>query len=469
MSEVTSLPAAALAAAIRERRFSAAEVVEAYLARAARVDDEVRGYVTVLPERARHQARQRDAVLSAGGTVGALHGVPVAIKDLMTIEGVPMTAGSSFLGRVPAQETATVVRRLEMAGAVVLGTTTLHEFAFGMTSVNRHGRWPRNPWRLDRVCGGSSGGSAAVVAAGMAPCAVGSDTGGSIRIPAAFCGIVGLKPTYSRVSRHGVLPLASTFDTVGPMTRTVEDAALMLEVMAGADRLDPHASTEPVPSYRGQMRVDPAGLSVGRLRGEYFEADLDPAAARGLDDVSRVLQGLGIRVRDVEIRDMDTVQQAQLAILGSEAAAFHRAAFPGRESEYAADVRANLDRGAAISAAEIDGAREVMGRTKREVEARLAEMPILLSPMIAIGAPAISDADPDGPKWPELRRMVGRFTRLFNLTGLPTISLPVGLTAEGLPVAVQLAAGAFAEGLLLSVARRVESAVEWSLPELPRF
>ena len=462
------MSAATLAAAIRERRFSAVEVVDAYLERVARFDDDVRGYVTVLADRARQDARRRDAAVGSGNALGALHGVPVAIKDLMTIEGVPMTAGSSFLGREPARETATVVRRLEMAGAIVLGTTTLHEFAFGMTSVNRHGRWPRNPWRLDRVCGGSSGGSAAVVAAGMAPCAVGSDTGGSIRIPAAFCGIVGLKPTYRRVSRYGVLPLAETFDTLGPMTRTVEDAALMLEVMAGSDRLDPHASPEPVPSYRSQMRVDPAGLVVGRVRGEYFDRDLDPAVERGLDAVTRVLEGCGIRVRDVEIKGMDAVQQAQLAILGSEAAAFHREAFPGRLSEYAADVRTNLERGAAISASDIAGAREVMGRTTREVEALLRETPVLLTPMIAIGAPAISDADPDGPEWPELRRVVGRFTRLFNLIGLPTMSLPVGLTTEGLPVAVQMSAAPFAEGLLLSVARRVENGIGWSLPDLPR-
>jgi aspartyl-tRNA(Asn)/glutamyl-tRNA(Gln) amidotransferase subunit A len=462
------MPAAALAAAIRERRFSTAEVVEAYLERINRFDGAVRGYVTVLAERARQEAQRRDAAVAAGNTLGPMHGVPVAIKDLMTIKGVPMTAGSSFLGREPAQETATVVRRLEMAGAVVLGTTTLHEFAFGMTSVNRQGRWPRNPWRLDRVCGGSSGGSAAVVAAGMAPWAVGSDTGGSIRIPAAFCGVVGLKPTYSRVSRHAVLPLAETFDTLGPMTRTVEDAALMLEIIAGADRLDSHTSYEPVPSYRSQMRVDPAGLAVGRIRGAYFDADLDPAVERGLDDVTRVLAGLGIRTRDVEIKDMDAVQQAQLAILGSEAAAFHQAAFPGRLSEYAADVRSNLERGAALSVSEVAAAREVMGRTTRELEGLLRDTPVLLTPMIAIGAPAITDADPDGPRWPDLRRLVGRFTRLFNLTGLPTISLPVGLTAEGLPVAVQLSAGPFAEGRLLSVARRVESAIGWSLPDLPR-
>jgi aspartyl-tRNA(Asn)/glutamyl-tRNA(Gln) amidotransferase subunit A len=468
MSEITSLSAASLAAAIREHRFSVTDVVDAYLDRVGRVDGRISGYVTVLADRARQQARRRDAAVESGNALGALHGVPVGIKDLMSIDGVSMTAGSSFLGTEPASETATVVQRLEMAGAVVLGTTTLHEFAFGMTSVNAHGRWPRNPWRPDRVCGGSSGGSAAAVAAGMAACAVGSDTGGSIRIPAAFCGIVGLKPTYRRVSRHGVLPLAATFDTVGPMTRTVEDAALMLEVMAGEDRLDPHASAAPVPSYRGQMRVDPAGLSVGRIRGAYFDEDLDPAVQRAVDDVSKALTACGIRVRDVEISSMDAVQRAQLAILGSEAAAFHRATFPGRESEYAADVRANLERGGAIDAAQIGEAREVMGRTTREIQALLQSTPVLLSPMIAIGAPAISDANPEGPRWPELRRVIGRFTRLFNLTGLPAISLPAGVTADGLPIAVQLAAGPFAEGLLLSVARRVESAVGWSLPDLPR-
>ncbi|HET8679705.1 MAG TPA: amidase, partial [bacterium] len=225
MAEVTRLSASALAGQIRGGRLRAADAVEAYLARIAAIDAGVGAYVEVLADRARSQAETLDAEIVDGHLRGPLHGVPVAVKDLIAIEGVPKRAGSSFFAQ-PSAQTATVVRKLEGAGAIVLGTTTLHEFALGMTSVNPHGRSPRNPWQLDRITGGSSGGSAAAVAAGLAAGAVGSDTGGSIRIPGALCGIVGLKPTFGRISCDGVLPLAGSFDTLGPMVRTVEDAAI---------------------------------------------------------------------------------------------------------------------------------------------------------------------------------------------------------------------------------------------------
>lgn len=467
MNAITRLSAAALARGIREGQFRCVEVTDAFLARIALVDGGVGAYVRVLADRARTDARTRDAEMRAGRPRGRLHGVPVAVKDLIEIEGVPMTAGSGFLGIEPARRTATVVRRLEAAGAVVLGTTTLHEFALGMTSVNPHGRTPHNPWRLDRITGGSSGGSAAAVAAGLAAAAIGTDTGGSIRVPAALCGIVGLKPTFGRVSRAGVLPLASSFDTVGPMTRTVEDAALILEAIAGPDPSDPDAHPAPAGRYADEMRAAPAGITVGRLSGAFFEEDLDPAAARALDEATHALEALHIPVRPVRLTQVEAGQQAQVAVLLSEAAAFHRATFPGRETAYGADVRRLLSDGAAFTPQTVAEARGVLDGVRAELADVLTRTPVLIGPAVPIGAPAIADVDPGGERWYHLRRQLGRFSRLYNTTGLPAVAVPVGLTGEGLPIALQLAAGPLAEGLLLAVARCLETIFGFTIPDLP--
>jgi len=468
MGDVTQMSATAIAARIRGGRLRAEDVVEAHLERIDAVDDHVAAYVTVLADRARRAARDRDAGVRAGRLRGPLHGVPVAIKDLIAIEGVAMTAGSVFLGRQPERQSATVVRRLEDAGAVVLGTTTLHEFALGMTSVNPHGRTPRNPWDLERIAGGSSGGSAASVAAGLAAGAIGTDTGGSIRIPGALCGIVGLKPTFGRVSRQGVLPLADSFDTVGPMVRTVEDAALFLEVLAGPDPGDPRSSTAPVDRYTQVLESIPSGIRVGRLSGTYFESDLDPAVAAALDEASRACERAGLSVRRIGLHTVEAGQQAQVSVLITEAAAFHRATYPGREAAYGPDVRTLLAQGAATPAAALEEAHAVLAQVRAEVEALLNECPILLGPALPIGAPRFTDVDPAGSGWPEVRRVLGRFSRLYNTTGLPAIVLPAGLTRDGLPIAIQVAAPPFAEGLLLAVARCIEAALGWSLPLLPR-
>jgi aspartyl-tRNA(Asn)/glutamyl-tRNA(Gln) amidotransferase subunit A len=373
-----------------------------------------------------------------------------------------------MLSREPAPLDAAVVRRLLDAGAIVLGLTTLNEFALGTTGVNPHSRTARNPWNLDMMTGGSSSGSAAAVAAGMAPVAIGTDTGGSIRIPAALCGIVGLKPTFGLVSRDGVFPLAGSFDTVGPMARTVEDAAIVLEAIAGHDPSDPASCDVPVGRYHSEMFHDTAGVPVARLSGAFFEADLDPAVAGGLRTASIALEAAGMPVRAVTLPSVEAAHDAQLVVLRYEAAAIHRRHFAGREAEYNPDVRALLEQGASIPPAAADEARAVLARFQREVADVLARCPILLAPAVPVGASRIADADPQGPLWPEIRRRVGRFTRIFNATGLPTIAIPVGLTADGLPVGIQLAGAPFAESLLLGAACRVEAAIGWSIPALPR-
>ncbi len=459
MNEITDLSALALAERIRDGRLTAVDSVEAYVERIARVDPQVAAYVRVLAGRAQSEARVRDAEARSGRWRGPLHGVPVAVKDLIQIEGVPLTAGSSFLGREPSRETATVVRRLEAAGAIVLGTTTLHEFALGMTSLNPHGRSPRNPWRPDRIAGGSSGGSAVAVAAHLAAGAIGTDTGGSIRIPAALCGVVGLKPSFGRISRHGVLPLSGSFDTVGPMTRCVTDAALFLGVMAGVDPADPTSRDEPVEAYVEQVARARPGLRVGRLAGAFFESDLDPAVARAVDDAARACVEAGFTVRSVSLRAPEEAGWAQLTLLLAEAAAFHRDTYPGMRERYGRDVRVLLDQGEEVTAAMRSQARGVQSRVAAEISDAFGEVDLLLGPALPGGAPTLEAADPQGAAWPQVRQMMGRFSRLYNLAGLPAIVLPAGLTNEGLPVAVQLAASQFREGTLLGCARVIEQAL----------
>lgn len=468
MSEITSLSASALARQIQEGRLTCVEAVSAYLRRIEVVDPEVCAYVTVLSERALAAARRRDAELREGLLRGPLHGVPIAVKDLIAVEGVQMTAGSSFLRGAPSAASAEAVRRLEAAGAVVLGTTTLHEFALGMTSVNPHGRTPRNPWDTDRVAGGSSGGSAVAVAAGLAAGALGTDTGGSIRIPAAMCGIVGLKPTFGRVSRDGVLPLAASFDTVGPMARTVEDAALLLEATAGFHPGDGSSSRQPVEAYRAAALALQPALRVGRLVGPPFEADLDPAVESAVEEAARACERAGLRILPVGLRSAEAGGQAQVAMLLAEAAAFHRANYPGRERSYGRDVRALLDRGSRLSPEDLAAAEEVAAGVRAELAGILRDCDVLLGPALPQGAPLISEVDPDGDKWPEVRSRLGRFSRVYNLAGLPAVVIPAGTTACGLPVAVQLAGREFSEGSLLAVARLIEEAIGWTIPSLPK-
>ncbi len=467
MCEITSQSASALARQIGQGELTCVEVVSAYLRRIEAVDPEVCAYVSLLADRALAAARARDAELGEGRARGPIHGVPVAIKDIIAVEGVAMTAGTSFLQEAPSAVSAQAVARLESAGAIVLGTATLHEFALGMTSVNPHGRTPRNPWDVSRVAGGSSGGSAVAVAAGVAAGALGTDTGGSIRIPAALCGVVGLKPTFGRVSRAGVLPLASSFDTVGPIARTVEDVALMLEAIAGFDPQDPASARRPVDTYQAAVLARRPRARVARLVGPLFEDDLDPAVSSAVEVAALACERAGLPVRPVSLRTAEAAGRAQVALLLAEAAAFHRAAYPGKEGYYGRDVRTLLERGAGLTADELSRAEEVARAVRAELADILGECDVLLGPALPGGAPLISEVDPDGEGWPEIRSRLGRFSRIYNLAGLPAVVVPAGATSAGLPVAVQLAGREFSEGLVLAVARVIEEAVGWVIPGLP--
>jgi aspartyl-tRNA(Asn)/glutamyl-tRNA(Gln) amidotransferase subunit A len=443
-----------LARMIATKAVSPVEVVRAHLDRIAALDGDLRAYITVCDDAALQAARAAEAAVVAGQPLGALHGVPYALKDLYDTAGVRTTAGSRILSdRVPARD-ATVAQRLGAAGAVLLGKLNMVEFAHGPEGLNPHYGHARNPWdrAVHRIAGGSSSGSGAAVAAGLAPGALGSDTGGSIRIPASLCGITGLKPTYGRVSRAGVLPLAWSMDHVGPMTRTAADSALMLGAMAGYDAADASSSVLPVPDYLAGLTGEVKGLRVGLLRGVFGEGAA-PVVRAAVEAAATALAGAGAVVDEVSLERMDLVAAAATAIVGSEALAYHTEWLRTRAAEYDPPLARRLRLGAFIGGARYVRAQQVRGLVREEVDAALARRDVLLAPSTPIVAPALEECEAmlgDGPA--DVRAALIRFTRPFNLSGHPACTLPCGFTDAGLPIGMQLVGRPFDEATVLRAA-----------------
>jgi aspartyl-tRNA(Asn)/glutamyl-tRNA(Gln) amidotransferase subunit A len=443
-----------LAHLIATKAVSPVDVVRAHLDRIAALDGGLRAYITVCGDSALQAARAAEAALMAGGPVGPLHGVPYALKDLYDTAGVRTTGGSRiFADRVPPAD-ATVVRRLADAGAILLGKLNMVEFAYGPEGLNSHYGHPRNPWdtATHRMAGGSSSGSAVAVAAGLAPGALGSDTGGSIRIPAALCGITGLKPTYGRVSRAGVLPLAWSMDHVGPMTRTAADGALLLGVMAGYDPADPSTSVLPVPDYLAALSGDVRGLRVGLLRGFFLEG-ATPAVRAAVEAAAVTLAGAGAVVDEVKLERMDLAAAGSLAIVGAEALAYHAERLRTRAAEYDPDIARRLRVSAFIGGAHYVRAQQVRVLVRDEVDAALARRDVLLAPSTPMVAPAVDERQAvlgDGPS--DIRSALIRFTRPFNFSGHPACAVPCGVTEGGLPIGLQLVGRPFDEATVLRVA-----------------
>ena len=465
MLAAVSAGLAALAAAIRTGRLSPVDLVERCLERIRATEERLHAFIHVDAEGAREAARRREAEVRRGQVRGPLHGIPVAVKDLFDQAGLPTTAGAAIRRGHRAKTTSTVVQRLLEAGAVVIGKTNLHEFAFGVTSVNPHFGAVANPWDTERVAGGSSGGSAAAAAAGCCLAALGTDTGGSIRIPAALCGVVGLKPTFGRVSRHGVVPLSWSFDTVGPLARSVADAALLLSVLAGPDPQDPLTGRgAPFPP---QVPPPPPTFRIGRLRGPLFDEALDDEVGAALERACTLLARAGGRVREVSVEASLAGQIAQTTILFAEASAYHRRAYPGRLAEYGPDVRELLAAGATIPATAYVDAQRVQGVAIRQTRHLFADYDALICAAVPVQAPRIEEVDPArGEGWRRARAPLSRLTRLFNLTGLPAVVVPVERARGGLPLGVQLAAAPGEEARLLAIAAVLEAVADWTLPPL---
>ena len=443
-----------LARLVATKAVSPVELVRVHLDRIAALDGALKSYITICADAALAAAREAEAALMAGRPLGPLHGVPYALKDLYDTAGIKTTGGSKILAdRVPNAD-ATAGRRLAEAGAILLGKLNMVEFAYGPEGFNPHYGDARNPWdrATHRLTGGSSSGSGAAVAAGLAPGALGSDTGGSIRIPASLCGITGLKPTYGRVSRSGVLPLAWSMDHVGPMTRTAADAALMLTAMAGYDPADASTSVLPVPDYRAALTGDVKGLRVGLLRG-FFLDGATPEVRSAVEAAGRTLAAAGAVVDEVSLTQMMNTAPAAFAIVGSEALAYHADTLRARAGDYDREVARRLKMAAFITGRHYVRAQQVRGLIRADVDAALARRDVLLAPSTPMPAPAVAERQVtlgDGPSL--VRPALIRFTQPFNLSGHPACSVPCGFSGGGLPIGMQIVGRPFDEATVLRVA-----------------
>jgi aspartyl-tRNA(Asn)/glutamyl-tRNA(Gln) amidotransferase subunit A len=453
-----------LLALLARRQVSAVELAHAVLNRIERIDARINSYITVTADAALRDARRLDRLR---GRRGPLHGLPVAVKDLFATKGVRTTGGSKVLADWVPRFDATVVERLRAAGAVLLGKLNMHEFAYGTTTNNPHYGPTRNPWDPECIPGGSSGGSGAAVAAGLCAAALGTDTGGSIRIPAAACGVVGLKPTYGRVSRHGVLPLSWSLDHVGPLTRTVEDAALLLAVLAGADRRDPTSSTHRVANYRSALRRPVRGLKVG-IPSEHFLDLLDDTVRAAFDVALQTLRRLGVRVQPVSIPSAPQSQAAELAIMMPEASAYHARHLAARAADYGADVRPLLEMGRLVPATTMVAAQRLRARLASECAHVFERVDAIIVPSLPIAAPRLTDSIVRiAGVTVDVASALSRNMMLFNLTGLPAVALPCGRSSAGLPIGLQLAGRPFDEATVLRIAHAYERATEWHLQRPP--
>ena len=435
---------AELSRALEARELTADAVTQRCLRAIGERNPSLNAFITVLADEAREQARVADAEIAAGRYRGPLHGVPISLKDLIDVNGTPTTAASRVRQGHIAHRDATVVTRLRAAGAILIGKTNLHEFAFGTTNEDSAFGPARHPLDPSRSPGGSSGGSAVSVLAGMAYASIGTDTGGSIRIPSAACGLVGLKPTLGEIPTDGIVPLSGTLDHVGPMCRSVEDAEILYDALRG------QTPARAAPPREGR------GLRLGVLR-EYFMALLDPEVASIFEHACARVRDAGIELQDVALEHAADIAQTYLHIVLTEAAAFHAATLESRPNDYTPNVRLRLEMGRSVLTE--DYLRALRGRDvlTREVDGALNGCDALLLPSLAVPATRIgTDTVRVGGSDEPVRSIMLRLTQLFNITGHPAITLPCGHTAEGLPIGAQIAGHRGRTASLLAVARALE-------------
>lgn len=441
--------------ALREHRTTALELTSAALTRIERLNPTLRAFITVTSDYAMRQARQADAELAAGRDRGPLHGLPVAVKDLFQMRGVRTTNGSQVFENFFPSENAAVVDKLESAGAVILGKLNQHELAYGITSSNPHYGAVRNPWDTDRSPGGSSGGSGAAVAAHIVYAAMGSDTGGSIRIPASFCGTVGLKPTYGRVSRYGALPLGYTLDHMGPLARSVRECAVVLNAIAGYDRRDETSSRRPVVDYVPEEGCSIRGLRIGFPENFFFDrldADVE-SAVRGA--IARA-ESLGAQIKPVFVPDIEALNAIGRVILLAEAAAVLERYLDNR-SQFGKDVLALLDQGRLVSAVDYINAQRLRRRMRTAFQKLWSEVDCLVCPATPNTAPSIGETTVTlGGTDEDVRLASTRLVRAINVLGYPALAMPCGLSGGGLPVGLQIVGPPFEEASILRIGAALE-------------
>lgn len=427
---------------------NASDLADACYRQIEKLNPTLNAFITVIP-RAKLE-------LAPGNGSTPLFGLPIAVKDLYDTKGIRTTAGSKFFAENVPAEDACVVNKIKKAGALVVGKTNTHEIALGVTNNNPHFGACRNPWDTSRIPGGSSGGSAVAVATGMALAALGTDTGGSIRIPASLCGVVGLKPTYGRVSLRGIIPLSWNLDHPGPITRKVEDAALMLQVMGGYDERDP-ASVKTLPGdYSSHLKDSMGNRKVILAVGDFIEEAGDPEVLEAVRAAAGILEEQGAVIFEM---NMDFLRDAALAnglMVQADGAAFHRERLMEHPDWFGADVRQRLETGAAVTSSEYALARRTQAEMKRRFALLFEEYDVLLLPTTPIPAPVL-----EGEDAVERAKLLTRFTAPFNLTGLPALSVPCGFTSEGLPIGLQIVSRAWNEAGVLRTGYAYQQATDW--------
>jgi aspartyl-tRNA(Asn)/glutamyl-tRNA(Gln) amidotransferase subunit A len=458
----------AVASAIADKRISSREVTQSCLDRVAKWQPHLNAFIAIEAEEALQAADAADAALAKGGSRGRLHGVPLAHKDMYYEAGRIVTCGSRIRRDFIATTTSTALQRLKNAGAIRLGSLQMAEFAYGPTGHNAHFGPVHNPFALEHITGGSSSGSGSAVAARLTFAALGSDTGGSIRMPAHFCGVTGLKTTVGRISRAGAMPLSQSLDTVGPLARTAEDCAVLLRLMAGADPADPTASTLPVPDYAAAITQSIKGLTIG-VPSAFYVDDLDSEVASVLDATIATLKREGANVVQVDLPDQRQLSSASQLILAVEAAAFHKRWLIERPQDYSPQVLMRLQNGLAISAVTYLEALRWRGPALATHQAATAKVDAVIAPVSPVPAPTIAESDVgSGPGADALLQRLTRFTRPINYLGLPSLSIPSGFTRKGLPVGLQLIGRSFDEATILRIGAAFQRATDFHerMPQL---
>jgi aspartyl-tRNA(Asn)/glutamyl-tRNA(Gln) amidotransferase subunit A len=440
-----------IAKAIAEKQFSSREVTQSCLGRIEQWQPRLNAFIAIEAEAALAAADAADAALAKGNRRGVLHGVPLAHKDMYYDAGKVVTCGSKIRREFVATTTSTALQRLKDAGTVRLGSLQMAEFAYGPTGHNAHFGPVHNPWHVDHITGGSSSGSGAAVAARLTFAALGSDTGGSVRMPAHFCGVTGLKTTVGRVSRAGAMPLSQSLDTVGPLAQTAQDCALLLGLMAGADPDDPTALAGPVPDYMAATQAPVKGLTIG-VPASFYVDDLDSEVARVLDETIAVLKREGATVVQVELPDQRQLASASQLVLAVEAAAFHKRWMIERPQDYGPQVLMRLENGLSVPAITYLEAMRWRGQALAAHAAATAGVDAVIAPVSPVPAPTIAESDVgNSPDAEAVIQRLTRFTRPVNYLGLPSLSIPSGFTRGGLPVGLQLIGRSFDEATLLRI------------------
>jgi aspartyl-tRNA(Asn)/glutamyl-tRNA(Gln) amidotransferase subunit A len=456
-SEICYLTIAEAAAALRRKEFSAVELTDALLARIEIIDGKLHSFITLTADLARRQARQADQELRSGTDRGPLHGIPIALKDLYMTSGIRTTCHSAVLENWLPDIDATTFTKLREAGAILLGKLGMHEFAFGGPSMDAPFPAVRNPWNTDHIPGGSSSGSGAALAAGLCYGALGSDTGGSIRTPSSHCGVVGIKPTYGRVSRYGVVPLSWSLDHAGPMARSVEDCATLLQAISGYDARDPASANVAVPDFHAGLQDRIKALRIGVPRAGWFDENLgvDPQTEAVFNQALDVLKILGAVVCDIDGKPFALARKANQTILVCEAYAYHEKTFQETPMKFGTSVRRRMLEGAFLRAADYIAAQRARTALNEQINAHFSRVDVFAVPGAPRPPEAFATMDPNE------QNLRPSFTNPFNLTGLPAISVPAGFTEGNLPAGLQIVGRPFEEAAALRVAYAYEQATEW--------